>query len=91
MFPRPQVKKLLTSGFVEARIHTDLTPAHPTYGFNARIQEVRAQFLGKGNVAVPQYIVVDPADPFRAIVKLEGAASADKFVRFFKEAIEKSQ
>ena len=91
MFPKNQVKKILTPSFVEARLHTDLPRSHPHYNFNARIQEVRARFLGKGNIALPQYIVVDPLDPFRSIVKLSGSTGADTFVRFFKTAAEQAQ
>lgn len=91
MFPKAAVKKILNPGFVEARIHTDLTEAHPTYKFNKRIQEVRARFLGEGNIGLPVYIVVDPNDPFREIVRMEGAKDAATFVRFFKAASEKSQ
>ena len=73
MFPKPQVKKVLTPRFVEARLHTDLPESHPHYKFNARIQEVRTRFLGKGNIGLPHYIVVDPLDPYKSIVKLSGS------------------
>ena len=91
MFPKAAVKKILTPNFVEARIHTDLTEAHPTYKFNDRIQEIRARFLGKGNIGLPQYIVVDPADPFRQIGKLSGAKSTATFLEFFRALTQKTQ
>ena len=91
MFPKAEVKKILTPNFVEARLHTDLPEAHPHFKLNARIQEVRAKFLGAGNIGLPQYIVVDPLDPFRSIVKLSGSAKAGTFVRFFKKAAQQSQ
>ena len=86
VFPKAEVKKILSPNFVEARIHTDLTASHPHFKFNARIQEIRTRFLGAGNIGLPQYIVVDPLDPYRAIVKLSGSAQASTFVRFFKKA-----
>jgi hypothetical protein len=91
VFPKLEVKKILTPNFVEARIHTDLTESHPHFKLNKRIQEIRARFLGAGNIGLPQYIVVDPMDPFRAIVKLSGSAKASTFIRFFKKASEQSQ
>ena len=91
VFPKAKVKKVLTPRFVEARLHTDLPESHPHYKFNARIQEVRARFLGEGNIGLPHYIVVDPLDPYRSIVKLSGSAGANTFVRFFKKAAGDSQ
>lgn len=82
VFPKDPVRSILSSKYVEARLHTDLSSGHERYKFNERIQEVRAHFLGEGNIGLPQYVIVDPNDEEVSIAQRAGYAAVSVFEEF---------
>lgn len=84
IFPDPAVAGILTSDYVEARIHTD----HPDKGEAQRALQMNMV----GLVAAPYYVVIDPATGMKlAEHKLEGVADGwdkirDKFAAFLESA-----
>lgn len=85
----PKIQDLLKPKFVEVRLHTDMQAAHPNFGFNKRIQELREHFLGKGNPGLPQYVVVSADDPKTPLAtKFDGAkGDGPAFRKFFKQGL----
>ena len=87
MFSSKEVADVLRPGFVEARLHTDMTESMPGYAkYNKRIQEVRTKYLGAGNLGLPHYFVFDPANLDRPVVNRSGKASRQVFREFFEAA-----
>ena len=74
--------------FVEARLHTDMTAGHKNFRYNKRIQEIRARFLGAGNLGLPQYLIVSPSAPYKPLAtKFDGAGGGiEGFRKFFAAA-----
>lgn len=90
MFPEEPLASYLTKNFVEVRLHTDLKPTNEGYAeFHEQIQELRVHFIGAGNTSVPQYFIVDPAEPRVAIVaKRNGIGGyAEGFRALFEAAL----
>jgi len=91
VFSSKEVAEVLRKGFVEARLHTDMTSAMPGYAeYNARIQEVRTKYLGKGNLGLPHYFVFKPGDLDSPLLNRSGKASRKVFREFFEAAQAKS-
>ena len=87
MFSSKEVADVLMPGFVEARLHTDMTSSMPGYDkYNARIQEVRTKYLGAGNLGLPHYFVFNPQELDRPILNRSGKASRKIFREFFEAA-----
>lgn len=88
----PKTQDILKPKFIEVRLHTDLTSTHPNYEkFAARITEVRDQYLGKGNIGLPQYLILDPNNPDKPIArKGGGGGGVEAFQKFFKRALTKA-
>jgi hypothetical protein len=88
----PKTQDILEPGFVEARLHTDLNSRHPNYKFDKRIQEVRAEYLGEGNIGLPQYLILDPNDLTKPKAKkFDGSyGGVEAFKKFFKRALAKA-
>lgn len=87
MFSNNEVTAMLKSSFIEGRLHTDMTPAMPGYAkYNARIQAVRTQYLGAGNLGLPHYFVLNPADLDTPLAHRSGKASIKVFKDFFVAA-----
>ena len=82
VFPKDPVLSILSSKYVEARLHTDLPVSHERYKFNERIQGIRAHFLGEGNIGLPYYIIVDPDEAEVSIAKRAGYAEVSVFEEF---------
>jgi hypothetical protein len=84
----PKIQDLLEPGFVEARLHADYPSSHKNYKFDARIQEVRTQYLGKGNIGLPQYVILDPNNLKKPLArKLDGSYGLiPAFKKFLKRA-----
>ena len=77
IFPRAAVADLLEHGFVEARLHTDGGPAKAA---NRARQAALA-----GTIALPVYVVLDPASGAE-LGQLEGATTEARFVEFLRGA-----
>ena len=83
IFPSPAVAELLTTGFIEARIHTD----HQVKGEEQRA--LQQQMVGF--VSAPYYLIVDPkTGQTLARHQLEGVSDGwdkirDKFVAFLRQ------
>lgn len=87
LFPNKTLADVLRKGFVEARLHTDMTPSMAVYAkYNARIKEVLAQYLGEGNWGLPHYFVFDPSDLNKPLAHRSGKASVQVFKDFFEAA-----
>lgn len=81
VFLKPPVSPLLAKHYVEARLHTD-KQGHPNLG---RMLEARDTYVGKGNVAAPIYVLVDPAKPESGIGTRRGNQSPEAFAAFLEE------
>ncbi len=87
MFSNKEVAPVLRKGFVEARLHTDMTESMKGYEeFNARIQEVKTRYLGAGNIGLPHYFLFDPSDLGKPIARRAGKAPSRVFLEFFRAA-----
>ncbi|MCA8957741.1 MAG: hypothetical protein KDC87_16820 [Planctomycetes bacterium] len=87
MFPHKDVAPILKRGFIEARLHTDMTPDMKGYTeHNARIQELRDKYIGKGNIGLPWYFIFHPDHLDRWIDRRDGGARLAEFRAFFTQA-----
>jgi hypothetical protein len=92
VFPHKEVADVLESGFVEARLHMDMTPAMKNYAkFNARVNEVRDKYAGVGNIGLPRYYVLDPNKLDTPLATRSGKASRAVFREFFTKAQERAR
>jgi hypothetical protein len=77
VFPSTSVAVVLTSGFIEARLHTD--GLGQPYTDEAELQKRMTK-----TVALPTYAIVDPASPEVALRVRSGMTPATAFVDFLR-------
>lgn len=79
VFPAPEVRELLTRGFVEARLHTDGDRGEELSAFQEKIAH---------SIATPLYLVFDPTTERSLIDPVGGTQSVAGFRSFLARALE---
>jgi hypothetical protein len=77
----PAVAGFLREGFIEARLHMDVPERVPDFRRNEQVSKA----LVDGSIALPIYVVLDPATE-APLGRQDAYADKDGFLAFLKQA-----
>ncbi len=80
VFHKPNLAKLLAAKVIEARLHTDIAGPH-----KERVIALQKHF--SGNVGLPVYVLVDPANPDVALEVRRGLQDEAGFTQMIEAAL----
>jgi thiol:disulfide interchange protein DsbD len=82
VFPSPRIAKLLQDRFIEARLHTD----GDDEAVVERIEKLQTELAG--TVALPTYVIQDPATKRVLVAPTSGLTSESTFQEYLESALE---